>query len=153
MVIALALAPEPSLIIADEPTTALDVSVQAQILDLLKRLCRERGTSVILITHDMGVIAETTDRVAVLYAGRLAEIGRTSDVLKDPQHPYTNGLVAATPRIDPDSYEKSCFKSPAPCLTLNKFLKVVHFIRGVISPLCNASSNNHRCLKIVRHAG
>ena len=73
VVIALALCAEPELIIADEPTTALDVSVQAQVLDLLKRLCRERGASVMLITHDMGVIAETTDRVAVLYAGRLAD--------------------------------------------------------------------------------
>ena len=88
VVIALALAPEPALIIADEPTTALDVSVQAQILDLLKQLCRERGTSIILVTHDMGVIAETTDRVGVLYAGRLAEIGETRDVLTNPKHPY-----------------------------------------------------------------
>ncbi len=112
VVIALALAPEPALIIADEPTTALDVSVQAQILDLLKRLCRERGTSIILITHDMGVIAETTDRVAVLYAGRLAEIGRTEDVLNSPNHPYTKGLVAATPRIDANSYDDRLFQIP-----------------------------------------
>ena len=93
----MALAAEPDLIIADEPTTALDVSVQAQIMALLKRLCHERGTAVMLITHDMGVIAETTDRVAVLYAGRLAEIGPTRDVLGDPAHPYTRGLMASTP--------------------------------------------------------
>ena len=80
VVIALALALKPSLVIADEPTTALDVSVQAQILELLKKLCRERETSIILITHDMGVIAETTDRVAVLYSGTLAEMGRTFEV-------------------------------------------------------------------------
>lgn len=97
VVIALALAAEPELLIADEPTTALDVSVQAQIMALLKRLCRERGTAVMLITHDMGVIAETTDRVAVLYAGRLAEIGPTRDVLASPRHPYTVGLMASTP--------------------------------------------------------
>nr|WP_155197645.1 ABC transporter ATP-binding protein [Roseibium hamelinense] len=97
VVIALALAAEPELIIADEPTTALDVSVQAQIMALLKRLCRERGTAVILITHDMGVIAETTDRVAVLYAGRIAEIGPTRNVLSTPSHPYTVGLMASTP--------------------------------------------------------
>jgi peptide/nickel transport system ATP-binding protein len=97
VVIALALAAEPELVIADEPTTALDVSVQAQIVALLKRLCRERGTAVMLITHDMGVIAEATDRVAVLYAGRLAEIGPTRDVLSDPCHPYTVGLMASTP--------------------------------------------------------
>lgn len=97
VVIALALAAEPELVIADEPTTALDVSVQAQIVALLKRLCRDRGTAVMLITHDMGVIAEATDRVAVLYAGRLAEIGPTRDVLGDPCHPYTVGLMASTP--------------------------------------------------------
>ncbi|MEP1207821.1 MAG: ABC transporter ATP-binding protein [Rhizobiaceae bacterium] len=97
VVIALALCAEPSLIIADEPTTALDVSVQAQIIALLKRLCRERGTSVMLITHDMGVIAETADRVAVLYAGRMAELGSARDVLTHPQHPYTIGLMGSTP--------------------------------------------------------
>ncbi|UCH38899.1 MAG: ABC transporter ATP-binding protein [Gammaproteobacteria bacterium] len=100
VVIALALSAEPELIIADEPTTALDVSVQAQVLELLKKLCREHGASVILITHDMGVIAETTDRVAVLYAGRLAEIGTTAEVLNSPQHPYTRGLIASTPSVE-----------------------------------------------------
>jgi peptide/nickel transport system ATP-binding protein len=97
VVIALALCAEPSLIIADEPTTALDVSVQAQIIALLRRLCRDRGTAVMLITHDMGVIAEATDRVAVMYAGRLAELGPVRDVLTHPQHPYTHGLMASTP--------------------------------------------------------
>ncbi len=97
VVIALALCAEPSLVIADEPTTALDVSVQAQIISLLKRLCRERGTAVMLITHDMGVIAEAADRVAVMYAGRLAELGDVRDVLTEPQHPYTHGLMASTP--------------------------------------------------------
>ena len=97
VVIALALCAEPALVIADEPTTALDVSVQAQITALLKRLCRERGAAVMLITHDMGVIAETADRVAVLYAGRLAEIGPVREVLSRPRHPYTEGLMASTP--------------------------------------------------------
>jgi len=97
VVIALALCAEPSLIIADEPTTALDVSVQAQIIALLKRLCREKGTAVMLITHDMGVIAEAADRVAVMYAGRLAELGPVRDVLTRPEHPYTHGLMASTP--------------------------------------------------------
>jgi len=97
VVIALALCAEPSLIIADEPTTALDVSVQAQIIALLKGLCRERGTAVMLITHDMGVIAETADRVAVMYAGKLAEIGPVRDVLSAPHHPYTHGLMGSTP--------------------------------------------------------
>jgi peptide/nickel transport system ATP-binding protein len=97
VVIALALCAEPSLIIADEPTTALDVSVQAQIIALLKRLCRERGTAVMLITHDMGVIAEAADRVAVMYAGRLAELGPVREVLTTPHHPYTAGLMGSTP--------------------------------------------------------
>ncbi|MEP5731194.1 MAG: ABC transporter ATP-binding protein [Sulfitobacter sp.] len=97
VVIALALCAEPSLIIADEPTTALDVSVQAQIIALLKELCRERGTAVMLITHDMGVIAEAADRVAVMYAGKLAELGPVRDVLTTPRHPYTNGLMGSTP--------------------------------------------------------
>jgi peptide/nickel transport system ATP-binding protein len=99
VVISLALAAEPDLIIADEPTTALDVSVQAQIITLLKRLCRERGTAVMLITHDMGVIAETADRVAVMYAGRIAEIGPVAEVIRNPQHPYASGLMGAIPAL------------------------------------------------------
>jgi peptide/nickel transport system ATP-binding protein len=106
VVIALALAADPQLVIADEPTTALDVSVQAQIIALLKRLCADRGASVMLITHDMGVIAETADRVCVLYAGRLAEIGPVRDVVKHPQHPYTKGLMAAIPSLAGDPDEK-----------------------------------------------
>ena len=97
VVIALALCAEPDLVIADEPTTALDVSVQAQITALLKRLCRERGTAVMLVTHDMGVIAETADRVAVMYAGRLVELGPVREVVTAPRHPYTDGLMGSTP--------------------------------------------------------
>jgi peptide/nickel transport system ATP-binding protein len=100
VVLALALAAEPELIIADEPTTALDVSIQAQIIQLLKRLCRERGTAVMLITHDMGVIAETADRVAVMYAGRIVEIGPVRDVVQKPRHPYTQGLMGSIPTLD-----------------------------------------------------
>ena len=103
VVIALALAADPELIIADEPTTALDVSIQAQIIQLLKRLCRERGTAVMLITHDMGVIAETADRVAVMYAGRIAEIGPVRDVVQRPHHPYTKGLMGSIPTLDVDT--------------------------------------------------
>jgi len=99
VVIALALAANPKLIVADEPTTALDVSIQAQIIALLKRLCRDHGTAVMLITHDMGVIAETADRVAVMYAGRIAEIGPVKDVVKHPSHPYTEGLMGSIPVI------------------------------------------------------
>ncbi len=100
VVLALALCAEPDLLIADEPTTALDVSIQAQIIALLKRLCRERGTAVMLITHDMGVIAETADRVAVMYAGRIVEIGPVRDVVKAPRHPYTKGLMGAIPTAE-----------------------------------------------------
>ena len=99
VVIALALAAEPKLLIADEPTTALDVSIQAQIIALLKRLAAERGTAVMLITHDMGVIAETAQRVAVMYAGRIVEIGPVLDVIHAPRHPYTAGLMGSIPRI------------------------------------------------------
>ena len=99
VVIALALAAEPSLVIADEPTTALDVSIQAQIIALLKGLARARGTAVMLITHDMGVIAEIADRVAVMYAGRIVEIGPVRDVIHSPRHPYTAGLMGSIPTI------------------------------------------------------
>jgi len=103
VVLALALAAEPELVIADEPTTALDVSVQAQIIALLKRLCARHGAAVMLITHDMGVIAETADRVAVMYAGRIAEIGPVRDVIKQPLHPYTKGLMGSIPSLTHDS--------------------------------------------------
>jgi peptide/nickel transport system ATP-binding protein len=103
VVLALALAAEPELVIADEPTTALDVSVQAQIIALLKRLCAQHGAAVMLITHDMGVIAETADRVAVMYAGRIAEIGPVRDVIKAPLHPYTKGLMGSIPSLAHDS--------------------------------------------------
>ncbi len=102
VVIALALAAEPKLIVADEPTTALDVSIQAQIITLLKSICKKRGAAVMLITHDMGVIAETCDRVAVMYAGRIAEIGPVHEVINHPAHPYTEGLMAAIPDITLD---------------------------------------------------
>ncbi len=100
VVIALALAAEPELIVADEPTTALDVSIQAQIIGLLKRLCKDHGAAVMLVTHDMGVIAETCDRVAVLYAGRVAEIGPVADVIHRAAHPYTQGLMGSIPAMD-----------------------------------------------------
>ncbi len=102
VVIALALAAEPKLIVADEPTTALDVSIQAQIISLLKRLCKDHGAAVMLVTHDMGVIAETCDRVAVMYAGRIAEIGPVGDVINRPTHPYTVGLMGSIPAMDED---------------------------------------------------
>ena len=102
VVIALALAGEPKLIVADEPTTALDVSIQAQIIALLKRLCKEHGAAVMLVTHDMGVIAETCDRVAVMYAGRIVEVGPVEAVIHTPAHPYTVGLMGSIPAMDED---------------------------------------------------
>ncbi len=100
VVIALALAAEPALIVADEPTTALDVSIQAQIIALLKTLTKEQGAAVMLVTHDMGVIAEACDRVAVMYAGRVVEIGPVADVIHQPAHPYTVGLMGSIPAMD-----------------------------------------------------
>ena len=100
VVIALALCAEPKLVIADEPTTALDVSIQAQIIALLRSLTRDHGTAVMLVTHDMGVIAETADRVAVMYAGRIIEIGPVRSVIQAPSHPYTAGLMASIPALD-----------------------------------------------------
>jgi peptide/nickel transport system ATP-binding protein len=100
VVIALALAAEPKLIVADEPTTALDVSIQAQIIALLKRTARQHGAAVMLVTHDMGVIAEASDRVAVMYAGRIAEIGPVQQVIHQPAHPYTVGLMGSIPSME-----------------------------------------------------
>jgi peptide/nickel transport system ATP-binding protein/oligopeptide transport system ATP-binding protein len=102
VMIAMALACRPKLLIADEPTTALDVTVQAQILDLLRDLQAETGMSIILITHDLGVIAEMADEVAVMYAGRVAERASAGDLFASPQHPYTLGLLGSVPRLDED---------------------------------------------------
>jgi peptide/nickel transport system ATP-binding protein len=117
VVIALALCVNPSLIIADEPTTALDVSIQAQIIALLKRLCKEHDTAVILITHDMGVIAEICDRVAVMYAGRLVEVGTVRDVVKNPKHPYSQGLMGSIPSLHHKSEALTQIEGAMPRLT------------------------------------
>ena len=100
VMIAMALLCEPEVLFADEPTTALDVTIQAQILELIAELRHSLGTAVVLITHDLGVVAGSTDRVAVMYAGRIVETGPTAAVFAHPQHPYTRGLLASTPRID-----------------------------------------------------
>ncbi len=117
VVIALALAAEPQLIVADEPTTALDVSIQAQIIQLLKHICKTRGAAVMLITHDMGVIAETCDRVAVMYAGRVAEIGPVHEVINHPAHPYTAGLMASIPDMEHDRERLNQIDGAMPRLT------------------------------------
>ncbi|MBM3570852.1 MAG: ABC transporter ATP-binding protein [Alphaproteobacteria bacterium] len=117
VVISLALCANPRLIIADEPTTALDVSIQAQIIALLKKLCREHGTAVMLVTHDMGVIAETADRVAVMYAGRIAEIGPAHQVIKHALHPYTAGLMGSIPMVGTDAARLVQIEGAMPRLT------------------------------------
>jgi oligopeptide/dipeptide ABC transporter ATP-binding protein len=99
VMIAIAMACSPSLLIADEPTTALDVTIQAQILELMKKLAKENGTSILLITHDLGVVAETCDRVAVMYAGRIVEEGPVRKIFHNPQHPYTRGLLNSIPKM------------------------------------------------------
>ena len=106
VVIAIALARKPALLIADEPTTALDVTIQAQILELIKELQADMGMSVILITHDLGVIAETCEQVVVMYAGKIAEKGSVYDVFDSPSHPYTRGLLASIPRLDTEPKSK-----------------------------------------------
>ncbi len=106
VMIAIAMACNPRLLIADEPTTALDVTIQAQILELMKQISYDFGTSILLITHDLGVVAEMCDRVAVMYAGQIVEHGTVDDIFFRPQHPYTQGLLNAIPRIDADSKQR-----------------------------------------------
>jgi peptide/nickel transport system ATP-binding protein len=117
VVIALALCAEPQLVVADEPTTALDVSIQAQVIALLKKLCREHGTAIMLVTHDMGVIAETADRVAVMYAGRIAEIGPVREVVKHAKHPYTHGLMGSIPSVETKVLRLAQIEGAMPRLT------------------------------------
>lgn len=112
VMIAMALACDPEVLIADEPTTALDVTVQAQILDLLKDIQRERGISIIFITHDLGVVADICDRVMVMYAGQIVEGAEVHRVFEDPRHPYMEGLIAAMPRLDNEGELKSIPGSP-----------------------------------------
>ena len=112
VMIAMALLCEPDLLIADEPTTALDVTVQAQILELLQRLRRELGMAIVLITHDLGVVAGLCDRVMVMYAGRIVEKGPIEPIFDDPQHPYTRGLLRSMPRLDERDARPSSARSP-----------------------------------------
>ena len=96
----MALACEPTLLLADEPTTALDVTIQAQILELIQKLAKETGTAVVLVTHDLGVVAGVADKVAVMYGGRIVEKAPVVELYQNPQHPYTQGLLASVPRLD-----------------------------------------------------
>ena len=116
VMIAMALSCEPKLLIADEPTTALDVSIQAQILKLIQQLNQESGTSVMLITHDMGVIAEMSDKVMIMYAGKSVEYGLVDDIFYSPKHPYTQGLLNSIPNLDKDIEELSTIEGTVPSL-------------------------------------
>jgi oligopeptide transport system ATP-binding protein len=104
--IAIALACEPKLLIADEPTTALDVTIQAQILELMMELKEKLGMAIIMITHDLGVVASMCDKIAVMYAGRIVEYGETDDIFYHPKHMYTKGLIRSMPRLDTTGHEK-----------------------------------------------
>jgi peptide/nickel transport system ATP-binding protein len=126
VLIAIALACKPALVIADEPTTALDVTIQAQILDLLRQLQAEHGLALLLITHDLGVVAEMADRVAVMYAGRIVEQGPVDSIFSNPQHPYTRGLLASLPG--------STVQGAVP---VQGFLKRLHAIDGTVPTLAN----------------
>jgi peptide/nickel transport system ATP-binding protein len=158
VVIALALAAEPRLIVADEPTTALDVSIQAQIITLLKRLCKVHGAAVMLVTHDMGVIAETCDRVAVMYAGRIVEIGPVHDVIHGPAHPYTAGLMGSIPAMDEDRERLLQIDGAMPRLTSiprgcafnPRCPQVFERCRGERPDLLPAGATQAACWRVVR---
>ena len=106
VMIAMALSCDPEILIADEPTSALDVTIQAQILELIQELNQRLGTAVMMITHDLGVVAGMCDRVCVMYAGRMVEKGTNTEIFKDPKHPYTQGLINSVPRLDRPSKER-----------------------------------------------
>lgn len=157
MMIAMALAGEPDVLIADEPTTALDVTVQAQILKLIKRIQKQRNMGVLFITHDMGVVAEVSDEVAVMYAGQIVEKGDTETIFNNPRHPYTRGLIGSIPSLN--SKPKTRLNSisgnvPAPATypSTCRFAQRCEYAKDFCSkdvPKLNTLSNNHkvRCLR------
>jgi len=139
--IAMAISCNPTVLIADEPTTALDVTVQATILDLLRHLCEVRGMALIFITHDLGVIAELVDSVAVMYRGKVVEAGKIQTVFQTPQHPYTKGLLACRPRLD-------CRLETLP--TVADFMEVATTPTGEISITEKSTDDNHQLYQVVR---
>jgi peptide/nickel transport system ATP-binding protein len=153
VMIAIMLAGNPRLLIADEPTTALDVTIQAQILRLLKKLRKERNMTIILVTHDLGVVAETCDRVAVMYGGRIMESGPVEEVLVSPRHPYTFGLLSSKPRIDKSSEKLFTIEGvvPAPedlpvgCPFSDRCLSVFKNCRDTSPPLTNEGTRHYFC--------
>lgn len=153
VMIAMSLSLNANLLIADEPTTALDVTIQAQILDLLVKLRDEKGVTVILITHDMGVVAETCDQMAVFYAGRVVEIGTTENIFTDPKHPYTQGLLAALPhtssrgldlKVIPGSVPSGFDRSPG-CAFADRCDQVMDVCRDSPPPF-TAFTEEHKAL-------
>ena len=144
---ALALAAEPSLLIADEPTTALDVTVQAEVLDLLRELRKTFGLSLLLITHDLGVVAEMADRVAVMYAGRIVEHATVADLFRAPAHPYTRGLLASIPAAAPASGSS---RFPAPCRRSDAFPRAARSRRA--APIASSPATR-RCPRSLPVAG
>ena len=130
VMIAAGLSADPGLLIADEPTTALDVTVQAQILELLKQKRDERGLSILLITHDLGIVSTMADRVAVMYAGRIVEDGATKDIFDDPQHPYTRALLRASLL---EAERGQLFASPAAWCRPARWTRAVGSCRGALS--------------------
>jgi peptide/nickel transport system ATP-binding protein len=137
VVIAMALACNPELVIADEPTTALDVTIQAQVLDLLNNLKQEYNTSVLLITHDFGVVAESCDRCAVMYAGEIVEYGTVYDIFDTPKHPYTVGLFNALPKVDGDT-------------TTLKPIKGLMPDPAALPPYCSFADRCDACMDVCR---
>ena len=137
--IAIALACNPDLIIADEPTTALDVTIQAQVLELLEEFCAQRGVAVLIVTHDLGVIARFADEVAVMYAGRIVEQGSAEQLLRSPRHPYTEALLVSQPRLDTERRSELPAIGGAPP-------SLVHRIRGcAFEPRCHRAAGRERC--------
>src|ERR1700674_3914053 len=160
VMIAMALACQPRLVIADEPTTALDVTVQAQILDLLKELTRENGSSLLLITHDLGVVARYADRVAVMYGGRIVETAPARELYKRPHHPYTVGLMASVPRLDGDTSQRlaaiegqppDLAQLPAGCAFSPRCQSVTDICRSARPPLVEVGARHLKaCFNDIR---
>ena len=161
IMIAMAMACQPRLLIADEPTTALDVTIQAQILDLIYRMREQFNISVLLITHDLGVVAEAADRVAVMYCGRIVEEGSTEEILTAPQHPYTLGLLKSIPRLDENSERLFMIPGMVPppeevppgCAFADRCDQARPECRTTLPDLIALGSRKVRCLNYVGYAG
>lgn len=161
VMIAMALAMNPQLLIADEPTTALDVTVQAMILDLLKKLRQESGMSILFISHDLGVVSEIADRVAVMYGGNIVEQGMIDEVFHNPKHPYTRGLIASVPRLDSGKERLSCITGVVPdiesfpvgCRFSNRCPYVTERCLQESPPTTGSDSHSVACWNLINGGG